>query len=587
MNGAGPGTAFLQPVGREGHSGGRGWARWRAGVGGTVTWKDTIGGQRLGLHSAAREDIAGMSGAANGNPGRPACGCLASGGRHGRPRSTLPGAFAQFWVVAEHPAPTPDDEELLRRLGYRQELARRLSGFSNFAISFSIICILAGGITSFHVGLAGGGGAAMGLGWPLVCLFSLVVALTMAQVASAFPTAGGLYHWGSLLGGRGCGWATAWFNLAGLVTVLAAVNSGAVDFALAVTGWGPEGGLGTAGRTTLIVGLTLLQAGLNHYGTRWTTRLTDLSGWLILIVAAVLTVALFVAMPAPDWSRLWTLVNLSGRPAAAPVLPRHESLPWVFCLGFLLPAYTITGFDASAHTAEETVGAARTVPRSLVRAVWISGLAGWVMVVALVLALPDLPAAVDRGAEVVPWLLRTLLPAPLAQGLLGGIIAAQFLCGLAALTSASRMTYAFARDGGLPGSAILSRVSPRSQSPAAAVWCTALAGVGFTVLVPYATIAAICVVLLYVSYVLPVAAGGLAYGRTWTRMGPWNLGVWFRPLALVAVLGCGFLLVIGCQPPNDLAVPVLGGVIAVMLVVWFGWERRRFKGPARGALDLH
>ena len=126
-----------------------------------------------------------------------------------------------------------EDEKLLRQLGYEQELSRRMSGFSNFAISLSIICILAGGITSFHVGLCSAGGASIGLGWPLVCLFSLCVAGTMAQVASAFPTAGGLYHWGSILGGRACGWVTAWFNLAGLVTVLAAINAGTYDFAVA------------------------------------------------------------------------------------------------------------------------------------------------------------------------------------------------------------------------------------------------------------------------------------------------------------------------------------------------------------------
>ena len=119
--------------------------------------------------------------------------------------------------------PTPPepghDEHLLARLGYRQELARRMSGFSNFAISLSIICILAGGITSLPVGLCSSGGASIGLGWPLASLVALAFAATMADVASAFPTAGGLYHWSAILGGRAWGWATAWFNLAGLVTV--------------------------------------------------------------------------------------------------------------------------------------------------------------------------------------------------------------------------------------------------------------------------------------------------------------------------------------------------------------------------------
>src|SRR3954464_1078480 len=125
-----------------------------------------------------------------------------------------------------------DDIRTLRALGYAQELLRRMSGFSNFAISLSIICILAGGITSFPIGYAGRGGASLGLGWPLACGFSLIVAATMAQVASAFPTAGGLYHWASILGGRGFGWITAWFNLLGLVTVLAAINVGTYLFVI-------------------------------------------------------------------------------------------------------------------------------------------------------------------------------------------------------------------------------------------------------------------------------------------------------------------------------------------------------------------
>src|SRR3954449_404817 len=131
--------------------------------------------------------------------------------------------------MADTPDPS-DDVQTLHKLGYAQELARVLGGFSNFAISLSIICILAGGLTSFHVGFCSVGGAAIGLGWPLVCLFSLFVAAAMGQVASAFPTAGGLYHWAAILGGRGWGWATAWFNLAGLVTVLTSIDAGAIDF---------------------------------------------------------------------------------------------------------------------------------------------------------------------------------------------------------------------------------------------------------------------------------------------------------------------------------------------------------------------
>ena len=157
-----------------------------------------------------------------------------------------------------------DDVSTLAKLGYSQELARRMSGFSNYAISLSIICILAGGITSFHLGFNSVGGAAIGIGWPLGCLFSLVVALTMGQVASAFPTAGGLYHWASILGGRGWGWATAWFNLAGLITVLAAINVGTYQFTV---GAFLEEKPGLAVQIAAVAAITFSQALFNHLGT--------------------------------------------------------------------------------------------------------------------------------------------------------------------------------------------------------------------------------------------------------------------------------------------------------------------------------
>ena len=113
-----------------------------------------------------------------------------------------------------------DDVRTLHAMGYAQELARRMSGFSNFAISFSIICILAGGITSFPLALATGRGFEVGCGWLVGGVFALVVAASLGQIGSAYPTAGGLYHWSSILGGRGWGWATAWINLVGLVFVV-------------------------------------------------------------------------------------------------------------------------------------------------------------------------------------------------------------------------------------------------------------------------------------------------------------------------------------------------------------------------------
>lgn len=486
---------------------------------------------------------------------------------------------------ASDEAAAADDVRRLQAMGYAQELARRLGGFSNFALSLSIICILAGGVTSFHLGLCSVGGAAIGLGWPLVSLFALAVAATMGQLASTFPTAGGLYHWSAILGGRGWGWATAWFNLAGLVTVLAAINVGTYRFAMASLGPGPmPAGLDLAAQAAGVLLITGSQAAINHLGIGATAKLTDFSGYWILLVSAALAAGLLAFAPGVDPSRLLTFANYSGS-AGGGVWPETEGLVLLFALGALLPAYTITGFDASAHAAEETVGASASVPRGIVRSVLVSGVAGWVLLAAAVLAAPSLSGAAAQGEGAFLWILRGVLPRTMAVVLCVGIVVAQYLCGLATVTSASRMAYAFARDGGLPFSAAVRWVCPRRRSPAVAIWAVAAVSVLFTLHTPvYSTITAVCTIFLYLSYVLPTALGAWAHGRTWTAMGPWDLGRWYRPLAWLSVAGCAVLIAIGMQPPNERSIGVVGAFVVALAVAWFGGVRRRFPGPPPAAI---
>jgi len=467
-----------------------------------------------------------------------------------------------------------DDAAQLKSMGYEQELRRRMSAFSNFAISMSIICILAGGVTSFAEGFCRIGGAAIGVGWPIVCLFSLTVALTMGQVASAFPTAGGLYHWAAILGGRGWGWITAWFNLVGLIAVLAAINVGTVEFVAGFHGVQ----LTFEQRLIAFAVVTFSQAFLNQRGIRTTTILTDFSGYWILIVSTLLTLLLIVFANDFQFSRLITFTNYSGE-AGGNILPRTESIAWLFVLALLLPAYTITGFDASAHVAEETVGAAVHVPRAIVRAVLFSGLFGWVMLCAVVLAMPNMDSAAAQGSNAFVWSVRGALPTPLPSIMFYAIAVAQYLCGLATVTSASRMTYAFARDGGLPLSSLWKRVSPSHQVPSFAIWLIAFVSVALVAFAPYSAVAAAAAVLLYISYVLPTALGAWTYGRSWTQMGPWNLGFWYRPLSVIAVVGSVGLMIIGVQPPNDKALYIVGGMSALLFVAWWSCVRRQFKGP--------
>jgi amino acid transporter len=465
-------------------------------------------------------------------------------------------------------------------MGYSQELARRLGRFSNFALSFSIICILAGGVTSFHLGLCSVGGASIGLGWPLAALFALAVAATMGQLASAFPTAGGLYHWAALLGGRGWGWFTAWFNLAGLVTVLAAINVGTYRFALGLVfpgGLSPE--LDAVAQVLGVLMISSSQAAINHLGIDATSRLTDFSGYLILLVATVLTVSLLCFAPTLDLTRLVTFENFSGS-RGGNVWPETHGLGLLFAQGLLLPAYTITGFDASAHAAEETIRAAKSVPWAIVRSVVVSGTVGWVMLCTVVLAAPSLSQSATRGEGAFLSILSGALPEALAVALIAAIIVAQYLCGLATVTSASRMAFAFARDGGLPYSKAVRWVCPKRRCPVVAIWGVVAASVLFTFYTPvYATITAVCTIFLYVSYVVPCILGAWAFRKSWTVMGPWNLGGWYRPLALVSVLGCTALILVAVQPPHERSLWVVGGCALALALSWRFLARVGFAGP--------
>jgi amino acid transporter len=471
-----------------------------------------------------------------------------------------------------------------------QQLQRVMGPFASFAMAMSTICILSGGMTSFHIGYCSVGGAAIGLGWPLCCLFSVAVAVTMGQVASAFPRTGGPYQWSAILGGRGWGWLTACLGLAGLITALAALNVGTCAFA--VGSLSRRMNYNTDDISPLwygaaAVAMTFSQAIINHMGMRLTSRLVGLGGYLIIAVAVVLTASMLffgvIWAGQLDLSRLWTFHNYSG-PAGKNVWPPTESLAWLFALGLLLPAYTITGFDASAQTAEETIDPRRNVPRGIVRAVLLSGLAGWVMLSSLVLAIPPdmLDSCPVNGEQTLFIIIRGVVPQPLRGALYTGIIAAMYICGLAVVASVSRMTYGFARDGGLPCSAALRRIGSHG-SPSGAIW--AVAGIAAVAgLLPYGAVAAVCAIFLYAAYVLPTMMGLMAY-RRWVHLSEWHIGPWYRPLAVVAVLGCAFLIVIGMQPPYEIAIWIVGGVVLVLLALWFGYMRRHFPGPPQEVFD--
>jgi len=485
-----------------------------------------------------------------------------------------------------------DDVKLLHSMGYAQELKRSMGKFSNFAISFSIICILSGGINSLAQATSGAGGAAIGIGWLVGCMISGTFAVAMAQISSAYPTAGGLYHWGSILGNRFTGWLTAWFNLLGLVTVLGAINVGTYYFFLGAFGTATGISDSFQNLVLFLTVITGLQALFNHIGIDVTARLTDFSGYLILSTAVVLTVVCLVSAPSLDFSRLVTFSNYSGE-AGANVWPQVSN-GWVFALGLLLPIYTITGYDASAHTSEETKLAAHHVPRGIVSSVLWSTLFGWIMLCAFILMIPNMDEAAKQGWNVFFWAMDANVGPTMKMALYVAIFLAQWLCGLATVTSVSRMMFAFSRDGGLPFSKALAKVSPKHRTPVAATWAGAILAVLFVAgakwieasgATPVYTIVVSCtVIFLFFSFAIPIGLGLLAYGGPkWPRMGPWDIGKpLFSLFAVGSIVSMVLIFVIGVQPPNDKALTITVGFLVLTAIVWFAFENRRFQGPPIG-----
>ncbi|MGL5010089.1 MAG: amino acid permease, partial [Paracoccaceae bacterium] len=270
------------------------------------------------------------------------------------------------------------------------------------------------------------------------------------------------------------------------------------------------------------------------------------------------------------------------------------NMGYLFLLCLLLPVYTITGYDASAHTSEETKNAAMSVPRGIVTAVFWSSIVGWIMICAITLAIPDLATAASKGFGMFFHTMDAILPVTLKTALYIGILIAQLLCGLATVTSASRMLFAFSRDDGLPvGSKALASVSPTYRTPVAAIWTATVLCILYVLLAMsikiegtsiYVIVVNSTLVFLFLSFTVPLVAGLFAYGTAkWPTPGPWAMsaGV-YKLVTVLAVIGMGVILFIAVAPPNERVLYVVLGFIVLALVLWFAVENRRFEGPPTG-----
>ncbi|MEU5877685.1 amino acid permease [Spirillospora sp. NPDC047279] len=483
---------------------------------------------------------------------------------------------------AQPPDSLSADEKRLHELGYAQELSRSMSGFSNFAVSFTIISVLSGCLTSYTIGLAGGGPVIITWGWLFVGAMTLLVALAMAEVCSSYPTAGGLYYWAAKLASTNSAawsWFTGWFNFIGQVAVTAAIVYGSAAFLnpLLDLQFGYSVSLGHT--FVLFTVILAVHALLNQFGVKLVALLGNVSVWWHVIGVAVV-VGVLVFKPSEHQSAGFVFtefVNGSG-----------WQFGWYAALiGLLLSQYTMTGYDASAHMTEETRDAARSGPKGIVNSVLVSVIAGWILLVGVTFAIQDYDAALTEGPAGI-----FVAAAGETTGKLLILISfvAQFFCGMASVTANSRMIYAFSRDGALPFSRLWHAINKRTRTPTNAIWLAA--GGAWVLALPaiwnktaYLAVTSVAVIGLYIAYVIPTFLR-LRQGDRFQR-GPWHLGRWSRPVGIVAVAWVLFISVVFMLPPvNPITRDSFNySPVAVLVVLggaglwWLVSARTWFTGP--------
>jgi amino acid transporter len=505
------------------------------------------------------------------------------------------------------------DVEQLAELGYRQELTRAWSGFTNFAISFTIISVLAGCFTNFSFAWGGGGPAAIAWGWPILCGFVLLVAFSMAELTSAYPTAGGPYWWSAKLGSPAWSWFTGWFNIVGVVGIVAGVGYGAAIFlnaTLALYGLDIGGIHFATGDVTaalhhtfvLFLLILLLYTGVNIFADRLLGMFNNISVWWhVLGVLVIIGILAFVPDHHQDSGFVFGhTINNTGFHGGA----TSGAFFWLYILpvGFILTMYTQTGYDASAHTAEETRGAALGAAKGVWKSVFYSAIAGWFVLLAFLYAAHDVDGVNKAGGSSIS-IFETAMTNHLWGAKMVLIIATvgQLFCGAAGLTSASRTWYAFSRDKGMPGWWLFRRLN-RERVPFNAVIAVAVASLAITIPaywgnngVPWAyfAITSICTVGLYLAYIIPVYLR-LRAGKRF-EPGPWTLGAKYKwinigaiAFVVLVVYSLDIPIVPGGVPWNagwkwsSLNYSPLVLIVGVLVGIWWVLDaKNRYKGPVR------
>ena len=494
-----------------------------------------------------------------------------------------------------------DDQKQLHRLGYAQELFRSMGGFQNFAISFTIISILAGCLTSYYIAFNQGGPVAITWGWLLVGVFCIIVSLAMGEIASTYPTAGGLYYWASKLGSPGWGWFTGWFNLVGQISVTAAIGYGCAVFTTSLLNLlfdYPN----THRWVFFTYGVILALAALvNMFRVRITGTLNAISAWWHML-GVLVVVGVLIVVPDDHKSAGYVFGETLNNTGFSGSDFTSIMYIYVFVTGLLMAQYTITGYDASAHMSEETRQASRAAAWGMVMAVVMSVIFGFILLTAVTFALPNSTndEFVASGQGILTFAWTTAMSEGWAEFILVIAVVAQTFCTIASVTSASRMMFAFSRDRAVPGHQLWRRVTRGERVP---LYCVlAICVLAFALMIPtlsnafvgYAVGTQVSVIGLYIAFALPIILR-LRAGESFER-GAWHLGKHYKWIDWLAIIWIAFICIAFLLPFAKVGIPGNEGftwdfvnytpiLVFGALFLFGGWylisANKWFKGPVR------
>ncbi|EON61788.1 hypothetical protein W97_01005 [Coniosporium apollinis CBS 100218] len=478
----------------------------------------------------------------------------------------------------------------LAKMGYKSELPRNLSMFSVLGLSFAIMAVPFGLSTTMYITLTDGQAVSVLWGWVVVSLISLCIAASLAEICAVYPTAGGVYYWSAMLATREwapmASWVTGWLTLVGNWTVTLSINFGGAQLLLSAIALWNEDFVPNAWQTVLTFwAIMLICMAVNIFGAKY---LDIINKVCVYWTGASVVIIMITLLAMADEYRSAAFVfghyddSASGWPTG-----------WAFFVGLLQAAYTLTGYGMVAAMCEEVQNPEREVPKAIVLSVAAAGVTGLIYLIPILFVLPPIEILLDVATgQPIPLVFKLVTgSAGGGFGLLFLILGILFFAGIGALTAASRCTYAFARDGAIPGSRLWKQVDKRFDIP---LWGLVLSTtvdcllglIFFGSSAAFYSFTGVATICLSTSYGLPILVN-IIRGRKMVRHSTFSLGKFGFAINILTIVWICFAVVIFCMPvalPVDASTMNYASVVfaafATISVVWyFVRGRKSFTGP--------